>query len=226
MAVKGKGKIKILIVEDHPIYRMGMTDLINQQKDMFVCGEAEDVDQGLKMIENHLPDIVIVDLSLKHSNGIELVETVSENHEQVSCLVLSMHDESLHAERCLMAGAKGYIMKQETSTLVVEAIREILSGKLYVSRNIMSHILKKYHQGSEPELESPLQKLTNREMEIFQMIGKGKTRTEIADHFNISAKTIGTYRERIKEKLDLEHSGHLVRHAVIWVETGIFNPDA
>jgi len=215
-------KIKILLVEDHPIFRMGMTELINHEKDMMVCGDAEDVESARTIIKKQMPDMVVVDLSLKNSNGIDLVKEISEHYKTMSCLVLSMHDESLHAERCIMAGAKGYIMKQEASTSVVKAIREILSGNLYVSSTIMSHVLKKFRRKPAALHESPLKKLTDREMEIFQFIGRGHASGEIAKRLNISVKTIGTYRERIKNKLNLKHSGKLVRHAVIWVETGIF----
>ncbi|MBU1340132.1 MAG: response regulator transcription factor [Proteobacteria bacterium] len=219
-----KSKIKIMIVEDHPIFRMGMTEMINREKDMTVCGDAEDVAGALNSIEKEMPDIIVVDLSLKNSNGIDLVKEVSEKYKAISCLVLSMHDESLHAERCIMAGAKGYIMKQEASISVVKAIREILSGNLYVSNTIMSHILTKFRHQPAALHESPLKHLTDREMEIFQFIGRGYASGEIAKRLNISVKTIGTYRERIKAKLNINHSGRLVRQAVIWVETGVFKP--
>lgn len=213
-----------MIVEDHPIFRMGMTELINREPDMSVCGDAVDVAGARILVEKYLPDLVVVDLSLKNSNGIDLVKEISENYPDTSCLVLTMHDESLHAERCILAGAKGYIMKEEASTSVVGAIREILSGNLYVSSTVMSHILNKFRRQPAVLHESPLKKLTDREMEIFQLIGRGDASGEIARHLNISVKTIGTYRERIKDKLNIKDSGRLVRHAVIWVETGTFAP--
>lgn len=222
----GKDKIKIMLVEDHPIFRMGMAELINREIDMTVCGDADDVETARPIIKAQMPDIVVVDLSLKASNGINLVKEISEQYKKMSCLVLSMHDESLHAERCIMAGAKGYIMKQEASTSVVKAIREIRDGNLYVSNSIMSHILTKFRNQPATLHESPLKRLTDREMEIFQFIGKGHASGEIALQLNISVKTIGTYRERIKSKLNIHHSGRLVRHAVIWVETGVFAPSA
>lgn len=217
-----KSKLKIMIVEDHPIFRMGMSEMINREKDMMVCGDVEDVAGALIVIEKQMPDIIVVDLSLKNSNGIDLVKEVSERYPSIFCLVLSMHDESLHAERCIMAGAKGYIMKQEASTSVVNAIREIRSGNLYVSNTIMSHILTKFRNQPAALHESPLKTLTDREMAIFQLIGRGYVSGEIAKHLNISVKTVGTYRERIKTKLNISHSGRLVRQAVIWVETGGF----
>ncbi|NOX33620.1 MAG: response regulator transcription factor [Deltaproteobacteria bacterium] len=220
------GKIKILIVEDHPIFRMGLKELIDNETDMMVCGDALDVAGGMELIKKKAPCLVIVDLSLKESNGMDLVKFISNAHKEISCLVLSMHDESLHAERCIMAGAKGYIMKHEASESVVTAIRQILSGHIYVSPKIMSNILNKFRNQPELVCESPLKCLTDRELETFQYIGKGYSSGQIARLLNISVKTIGTYRERIKEKLGIKHSGDLVRNAVIFVETGIFKPPA
>lgn len=221
MTIK-KSIIKIVIVEDHPIFRMGMEELINREKDMEVCGDAEDVNGARRIIEKEMPDLVIVDLSLKESNGIELVKEINRDYKSISSLVLSMHDESLHAERCILAGAQGYIMKQEASESVVKAIRQILSGNIYVSGAIMSNILNKFQSRPDSLHESPIKRLTDREIQIFQLIGKGLPSGEIAGQLNISVKTIGTYRERIKEKLSLRHSSELVRCAVIWVETGMF----
>lgn len=215
-------KTKIIIVEDHPIFRMGIEELINREPDMVVCGDAEDVDSARDVIEKHNPDLVIVDLTLKNSSGIELIKEIGQKQKGISVLVLSMHDESLHAERCILAGAKGYIMKQEASESVVMAVRQILSGNIYVSTAIMSNILNKFQNQPDTIHESPLKRLTDREIQIFQLIGKGLSTGEISDQLRISVKTIGTYRERIKEKLCLKHGSELVRTAVIWVETGIF----
>jgi len=213
------GIIRIVIVEDHPIFRMGMKELINQEKDLEVIGDAETVSGALDLIEIQRPDLVIVDLSLKESNGIELVKEIHHNYKNIASLVLSMHDEALHAERCLMAGARGYIMKHEASESVVKAIRHIMSGNIHVSPGIMATILNKFQNKPDPVSASPLKRLTDREIEIFRLIGQGLSSKEIAVQLGISIKTVGTYRERIKEKLDLKNSGELVRHAVIWVET-------
>lgn len=212
--------IKIIIVEDHPIFRMGMKELINREKDLEVVGDAETVAEALDLIEIQRPELVIVDLSLKESNGIELVKEIHHNHKNIASLVLSMHDEALHAERCLTAGARGYIMKHEASESVVKAIRHIMSGNIHVSPGIMSTILNKFQNKPDPVSASPLKRLTDRELEIFRLIGQGLSSKEIAVQLAISIKTVGTYRERIKEKLDLKNSGELLRHAVIWVETG------
>jgi DNA-binding NarL/FixJ family response regulator len=218
------GRIKVIIVEDHPIFRMGMKELIDSEKDLTVVGEAENVTEALDLICKTRPNLVIVDLSLKDSNGIELVKEIHNKYKHIYSLVLSMHDESIHAERCIMAGAKGYIMKQEASESVVTAIRHIMSDKIYVSPDIMANILNKFQ--NQPDLinESPLKRLTNRELEIFQLIGLGMSSKNIAIQLMISIKTVGTYRERIKEKLGIKHGGKLVRHAVIMVETGLFKP--
>ena len=216
--------INILIVEDHPIFRMGLTELIENETDMTVCGYAQEVTTAMALIEQTMPHLVIVDLSLKESNGMELIKFIHNHHRQVLCLVLSMHDESLHAERCVLAGAKGYIMKQDASRSLVTVIRQILSGRIYVSEKIMSQILNKFQNQPDLVHVSPLKRLTDRELEIFQYIGNGQSSGKIAGNLNISVKTIGTHRERIKEKLGINSSGELVRNAVIWVETGSFKP--
>ncbi|MCG8686535.1 MAG: response regulator transcription factor [Desulfobacterales bacterium] len=210
----------ILIVEDHPIFRMGLKDMINHEPDMRVCGEAEDVDTALDLIQSCRPDLAIVDLSLKESNGMDLVKEIHSDHKPCNTLVLSMHDEALHAERCLLAGAKGYIMKQEASESVVSAIRNIMDGHIHVSPKIMSHLLNVFRKQPDLAHESPLARITDRELEIFQLIGKGLSSKQIAMQLNISIKTVGTYRERIKEKLNLTNASELVRCAVLWVETG------
>lgn len=215
-------QIKILIVEDHPIFRMGMKDMIEHEPDMTVCGDAEDVAGALELLESDRPDLVIVDLSLRESNGLDLVKEISARYKRVACLVLSMHDEALHAERCILAGAKGYIMKQEASESVVTAIRRIMDGHIHVSPSIMSHILNVFRKQPDLAHESPLKRMSDRELEIFQLIGQGLASKEIAMRLNVSIKTVGTYRERIKEKLNLKNASELLRFAVIWVETGVF----
>ena len=209
----------ILIVEDHPIFRMGMKEMIDHEPDMGVCGEAEDVNTALELVLSCRPHLAVVDLSLKESSGMDLVKEIHEHHAYCSTLVLSMHDEALHAERCLMAGAKGYIMKQEASDSVVTAIREIMAGHIHVSPKIMSRLLNVLRKQPGPA-GSPLERISDRELEIFRLIGKGMTSKQIAMQLNISIKTVGTYRERIKEKLNLKHANELVRCAVHFEKTG------
>lgn len=212
--------IRILIVEDHPIFRMGMEEMIEQEPDMTVCGAAETVSNAMKRVRELAPDLAVVDLSLKESNGLDLVKELHVRYPSVRCLVLSMHDEALHAERCIMAGAKGYIMKQEASESVVTAIRRIMEGHIHVSPAVMSQLLNIFQNQPSLAHKSPLKRITDRELEIFQLIGQGFSSKEIAMRLNLSIKTVGTYRERIKEKLNLKNAAELVRCAVVWVETG------
>ncbi len=217
-----ENSLDILIVEDHPIFRMGMKEMIDHEPDMKVCGEAEDVNTALELVKSCRPDLAIVDLSLKESNGMDLVREIHDHHQPCNTLVLSMHDEALHAERCLLAGAKGYIMKQEASESVVTAIRNIMVGHIHVSSRIMSHLLNVFRKQPDLAHASPLARVTDRELEIFQLIGNGLSSKQIAMQLNISIKTVGTYRERIKDKLHLSNASELIRFAVIWVETGVF----
>jgi DNA-binding NarL/FixJ family response regulator len=213
---------KILMVEDHPIFRMGMCELINQENDLTVCGSAEDVPEAMDLVELKNPDLVIVDLSLKSSNGMTLIREMNKYYKKIPVLVLSMHEESLHAKRCLLAGAKGYLMKHETKDSIIKAIRRIFAGKKYISQRIMDTLLDKLGEESKTGQESPIHGLTDRELEIFQMIGKGFSSGQIAGQLNLSVKTISAHRERIKQKLGAKTSGELVRYAVLWLETELF----
>jgi DNA-binding NarL/FixJ family response regulator len=211
-------KARVLIVEDHPIFRMGLRELINQVDELEVCDEADDVAGARKAIASTEPDIAIVDLSLRNSNGMDLIKELSGRDKQIPVVVLSMHDEKIYAERCLQAGAKGYIMKQEASVSVVKAIRSVLSGNCYVSERIMTQVIGRLHRDDEPARTSPFDILTDRELEVFQLVGKGLTSGDIAKRLNLSVKTVGTYRERIKDKLGFKRCGELVRVAVLWTE--------
>ena len=211
-------KKRIMIVEDHPIFRLGLSELINQEDDLFVCGEAEDIIKAGNDIKTLKPDMVIVDISLKGRSGIELVKDINKNFKSMPVLVLSMHDESIYAERALVAGAKGYIMKQEASESIIKAIRCVLGGKIYASESIMGNILNKFVGQPNMKDKPAVERLTDRELEVFQFAGQGLTTKEIADRLNLSKKTIGTYRERIKEKLGLKNSAELIRFAVHWVK--------
>jgi DNA-binding NarL/FixJ family response regulator len=211
-------KSEILIVDDHPIFRRGLSQLINEEHDMDVCGEAEDVDEAKKAIGKLQPDMVIVDISLKDRSGMELLRYMTEKYPQLPSLVLSMHDETLYAERVLRAGARGYIMKQEMTGNVIQAIRQVLKGKIYASDSIVESMLGKLTDNRVRDIsENAVDKLSNRELEVFQMIGKGFGRKEIAEMLNLSVKTIGTYRENIKKKLTLKNSSELMKHAFEWV---------
>jgi len=201
---------------------MGMCELIDQEKDFVVCGSAEDVPEARELIKTENPALVILDLSLKNSNGMELLKELNKYHKEIFVLVLSMHEESIHAERCLLAGAKGYVMKHEAIESVIKAIRQIFAGKKYISQRIMESIVNK--MGDQPFADQgpSVQNLTDRELEIFQLIGKGFSSGQIASQLNLSVKTIGAHRERIKSKLGLKTSGEMVRYAVLWLETDLF----
>ncbi|MEA3332234.1 MAG: response regulator transcription factor [Pseudomonadota bacterium] len=211
-------KSTVFIVEDHPIFSLGMSELINQEEDLKVCGNADNTTVALEAIERLQPDLILVDLSLKESQGIDLIKEIDRGKNPIPMLVLSMHDEAIHAERCILAGAKGYIMKQEASESVIEALRHILAGNIYVSSKIMNKMVGKLTGKPGPADISATNRLTNRELEVLTFIGKGLSAAEIAEKLHVSPKTIGTYRERLKGKLELKHGAELVRYAVLWVE--------
>jgi DNA-binding NarL/FixJ family response regulator len=212
------GKVRILIVEDHEVFRLGIRELINHEPDLFVCGEADDVQAARDLIRDQDPDMAIIDITLKSSNGLDLIKEASVLSRRMKVLVLSMHDELLYAERSLQAGAQGYIMKQETSRSIVKAIRHILKGNIYVSENIMGNLLNRVRTGTDSLDKSPVETLSDREFMVMRLIGEGRSTGEIADLMNLSVRTISTYRERIKEKLNLKNAAELVRYAFRWVE--------
>ncbi|MEH0018787.1 MAG: response regulator transcription factor [Desulfobacter sp.] len=211
---------KILLVEDHPIFRLGLAELINQEDDLEAFGTAKDVAQAIPEIEEMAPDLIIADISLKQSDGIDLVKYVKQHHKQIPVLVLSMHDEYLYAQRALSAGARGYIMKQEAMESVVTAIHHVLDGKIYLNEKVKEHILSSMSDTPRARDKSPVDRLTDRELQVFKLIGRGFSSREIAERLFLSIKTIGTYRERIKEKLNLKHANELVRCAVHFEKTG------
>lgn len=216
-------KSQIFIVEDHPIFRKGLIQLINEEQDMEVCGEAEDVFSATKKIRQLNPELVVADITLKDTSGLELIKFINDNNLNIPVLVLSMHDEKIFAERALKSGARGYIMKQEMSGNVTAAIRHVLAGKIYVSDAINDRILSsltgRAAEGASLEIEKdPSVILTDRELEIFRMMGKGYRRNEIGKALNLNVNTIGTYRERIKEKLNLSSSNELMARAILWVQ--------
>jgi DNA-binding NarL/FixJ family response regulator len=197
---------------------LGLKELINQEEDLEVCGEADNVEGALIDIASTAPDLVLVDLSLKGESGIELIKDLRKRHEDLPLLVVSMYDEALYAERALSTGARGYIMKHETSASIVEAARKVLDGSIFLSERIMSDMLGKMVGGTASKPVSSMERLTDREREVFGLIGKGLATREIAEKLNLSTKTIGTYRERIKEKLNLKTATELNRYAVKMTE--------
>ncbi len=219
-------KKKILIVEDHPIFSLGLSELINQEDDLEVCGMAESVHQAWIEIDNLQPDLIIADITLKDGDGIELAKEVNRRFKGLPVLMLSMHDEFLYAERALHIGARGYIMKQEAMESVVTAIRQVLDGKIYLNEKVKDHILSNLADKPGIKDKPPIKRLTDRELEVFRMIGRGFSTREIAGKLHLSIKTIGTHKERIKEKLNVKHASELVRYAVHWEKTGQLESEA
>ncbi len=212
-------KTKVFLVDDHPLVREWLTQLIQRENDMAVCGEAEDVPEAVAKIEQTRPDIVIADISLKKTHGLELVKDLQSRCPSLPVLVLSMHDESLYAERVLRAGAKGYITKQEATKKILLAIRQVLSGQIYVSEQMAARILHKLVLGRPKEQSSSVERLTDRELEVFQLIGHGQGTRRIAEELHLGIKTVESYRARIKEKLKLTDGTQLLQQAIQWVHS-------
>ncbi len=213
------GKSRILIVDDHPIVRQGLAKLINRENDLVVCGQAEDAYYAMRAVRTLKPDMVIVDISLGDTNGIELIKDIKVTEPEIPVLVLSMHDEALYTERALRAGAKGYIMKHEGTEELIAAIRTVLKGQLYVSDKMASRILRKLVSRRPNEGVSPLDKLSDRELEVFLLIGKGHKTRQISEQLHLSVKTVETYRSHIKEKLNFTDATELLQHAIQWVSS-------
>ena len=211
-----KGKIRVLLVDDHPVLRKGLAQMINLEADMIVCGEAEDASKGFELVGTQKPDVAVIDISLKTGNGIELVKNVKARYPDLPMLVLSMHDESLYAERALRAGSLGYIMKEEASEQVLVAIRRVLAGEIFLSERMKSKMLHQLANGAKAVV-SPLEQLTDRELQVFRLIGEGHSTRQIAAELHLSVRTVEAYREYIKSKLNLRNATELVQHAFHWV---------
>jgi DNA-binding NarL/FixJ family response regulator len=211
-------KTKVLIVDDHPIVRQGLAQFINQEKDMEVCGEAEDVEEALAAVDALCPSVAVIDISLKGTSGIELIKRLRARDAEFPILVLSMHEETLYAERALRAGANGYVMKHEAVDQVAGAIRQILKGEIHVSERMMSRLIRTLVRQPEAS-ESPVDQLSDRELEVFQLIGEGRGTREIAKRLHLSVKTVETHRAHIKQKLHLKHANELVHYAAQWVSS-------
>src|SRR6266496_3178313 len=211
-----KPKVRVLIVDDHPVLRRGLAQLVNQDPRLVVCGEAEDAPKAIRAIETLLPDFVIIDIALKHGNGLELLKTIKPHFPALPVLVLSMHDELLYAERALRAGALGYLMKDESPERVLLAIERILSGEIFLSDRMKSRMMQQFASRSSKTPVSTLEQLTDRELEVFHLIGSGLSTRQIADDLHLSIHTVQAYREFIKAKLNLRNSTELVQHAFHW----------
>ena len=204
----------VFIVDDHPLLRQGLALLINREVDLSVCGEAEEAQTAMKAIAKNNPDILIVDISLNGPDGLDLLKNIRTLYPDLPVLILSMHDESIYAERALRARANGYIMKQEATEKVLVAVRCILSGDIYLSDRMSRKLLHQYISGASAEATSQLSALSDRELEVFRLIGEGRGTRQIAEKLHISVKTVETYQAHIKDKLSLRSGRELVQHAI------------
>jgi DNA-binding NarL/FixJ family response regulator len=222
MATKSSGgkkvKKQVFLVDDHPLVRQALAHLINQEADLAVCGEAEGAPEALRSIGALKPDVAVVDLTLKEGSGLDLVKDLKLRHPQLPVLVLSMHDESTYAERLLRSGARGYVMKDQASDRVVNALRCVLAGEVYLSERMSARILHKL-VGGAPASASPVDLLSDRELQVFEMIGQGVGTRLIAEKLHLSIKTVETYREHIKLKLKLDGASDLLQHAIQWAQS-------
>ena len=214
-------KSRIFIVDDHAMFREGLRYLIDREPDLTVCGDTADADEALRNIDELNPDLVIADISLTGTTGIDLIKAIKSKYEDLPVLVVSMHEESLYAERAVRAGAAGYVMKQEPAKTVKLAIRKVLGGDIHLSEKMASSMLGKFmRSGQAGTPASPIESLSDRELEVFRMLGEGKATRQIAEELDLSIATINSFRNRIKEKLNLKNSTELMLHAIHWVREG------
>ena len=209
-------KCRVLLVDDHPIVRQGLALLIDREPDLSVCGEADGAHSAFHAIETLRPDLVVLDISLNGPDGLDVLKEIRMKTASLPILILSMHDESIYAERAMRAGANGYIMKQEATERVLVAIRRIMQGDVYLSDRLTNSMLQQYVHGASTAKKSPLVNLTDRELEVFRLIGEGHGTRQIADELHLSVKTIESYQAHIKEKLALRNARELVQHAIEW----------
>jgi DNA-binding NarL/FixJ family response regulator len=215
MANKSKeGKARLLLVDDHPMMRQGLTQLVSGERDLEVVGEANDAQEAMRLVESVKPDLVVADITLPDKSGLDLLKDLQAMENPVPVLIISMHDESLYAERVLRAGGRGYIMKEQGGKKIIEAIRRVLSGQIYVSEKLNAILLETLTGRRADSGRGGLGKLSDREFEIFQLIGKGRSTQEIAKQLHLSPKTVEVHRANIKQKLGLASGAELVRHAI------------
>jgi len=212
-------KRNVLLLEDHPIVRQGLEQMINHEPDLHVCGTAEDAERAMEQIEASRPDLLLLDISLQGANGLEVLKLVRERHPQLRVLILSMHDERLYAMRALGAGAAGYVMKQEATENVLTAIRRVLDGDVYLSAQMERKSMQQFVGRRAIPKGNPLEDLSKRELEVFELIGQGQRTKQIAEALHVSVKTVESHRQHIKEKLGLSNGQELVQHAIQWHQT-------
>jgi DNA-binding NarL/FixJ family response regulator len=218
-AAAGKPKKKALLVDDHPILRAGLVHLVNEQDDLAVCGEACNANDAMRLVESLKPDIAVVDISMEGKSGLELIKDLRALRPKLPVLVMSMHDESLYAERAIRAGARGYVMKKAGGDEALRAIRRVLEGNIYLSERMSAQLLEGLSRARPAKTQSPIEFLTDREFEVFKLIGEGCVTAAVAERLHISPKTVDVHRQRLKEKLNLPDGTSLMQHAVRWVET-------
>ena len=210
----------IVLIDDHPLMRKGLTRTIESEVDLDVIGQMSSAEEALEDIEELAPDLAVVDISLPGMSGMELIKHLQSRTPNIKILVVSRHDETLYAERCIRAGAKGYLMKQEAGDVIVKAIRKVLNDRIFVSEEINERLLQSMAEGGrERIMQSPLEVLSDRELEVFELTGKGSSTRDIAERLHLSVKTVESYRARIKDKLNLDSGNELMKHAVQWVES-------
>ncbi|WP_038163780.1 response regulator transcription factor [Verrucomicrobium sp. BvORR106] len=214
-----KNKKRVLLVDDHPIMRHGLAQLIRAETDLEVCGEGGSASEGLALVGSLKPDLVVADLTLPDKHGLEFIKDVQSMYPGTLMLVLSMHDESLYAERVLRAGARGYVMKETAADMLVLAARRVLEGGIYLSEKMSSLMLEMMAGHRKPVSSSALDRLTDRELEVLQLIGQGRATRHIAEQLHVSVRTVDAHRANIKEKLQLADGATLVRYAVRWMDT-------
>lgn len=212
---------KVFLVDDHPLVREWLTNLVNQLPDLTVCGEASSAAAAIEGIEASKPAVAVVDLSLKESTGLDLIKTIKARFPDTAVIVLSMHDEQYYAERTMRAGARGYVMKGEMTSDIVAAIREVMAGKVYLSPRMRNLFSERFVDGHMPAMRSPVETLSDRELEVFQLLGQGIETRRVAQRLGVSIKTVQAYCARIKEKLQLANASELLREAVRWNDSQV-----
>jgi DNA-binding NarL/FixJ family response regulator len=216
MKKKEQATWKVYLVDDHPIVRMGIEQIVNAETDMEVCGASGNAEDALRDVSRLLPHLMIADISLSGTSGIELVRALKTRFPEVKAIILTMHDEAIYAERAIRAGARGYIMKRELSEKIVEAIRQVMAGRIFLSENMSAKFIERFAGNQPLAADSPLHNLTDRELEVFRYIGRGYSPRDIARVLNLRVKTIDAFRERLKKKLNVSSSAELTRFAVEW----------
>jgi DNA-binding NarL/FixJ family response regulator len=213
------GSVKFLVVDDHPVFRQGLVALIESNKGYRVGAEAGSLPDALDALERSVPDIALIDISLLQQNGLDLVKQLKATHPEVPALIISMHDEAVYAARALKAGARGYVMKQEAASVMLDAIRTVLAGRIYVSAAMRDRLLERMFSQRDDADTLPVERLSDRELEVLELLGQGYGATEIARVLTLSVKTVNAYRDHLKEKLGIDSAGELRRFAVNWVKS-------